>query len=343
MMEATNPIAASVEEELGISAVMPAYNAAHFLQRSLEPLLAMARRGEILEVIVVDDGSTDRSATLAAELGCKVLATGGRKGPGAARNLGAREACGHILWFVDADVIPHEDAARRLVEGFGDPEVVAVFGSYDDRPSAQNFLSQYKNLIHHFVHHQGRSEASTFWSGCGAVRKSPFLDVGGFDTHRYARPSIEDIELGYRLRAARGRILLLPDVQGTHLKEWRLLDLVRTEVWRRAIPWTRLMLERAGLTDDLNVAMGERLRAALAVALLGGVAAAIWDPGLWWLPVALLGAVIWGNWELVKFFHHRKGLGFTAGALLFHQFYYLYSAAAFAWAWLGHQSAKLLR
>jgi len=134
-----------------------------------------------------------------------------------------------------------------------------------------------------------------------------------------------------------------PSVQGTHLKDWRLLDLVRTEVWRRAIPWTRLMLAGTGLTDDLNVAMGERFRAALAAALLGGVVAAVWEPGLWWFPVALLGAVIGGNWELVRFFHHRKGLAFTAAALLFHQFYYLYSATAFAWTWLEHQGAKLIR
>jgi glycosyltransferase involved in cell wall biosynthesis len=321
---------------------MPVYNAVHFLQRSLAPLLAMAQRDEILEVIVVDDGSTDRSAVLAEELGCKVLSTGGRLGPGAARNIGAREATGQILWFVDSDVIAHEDAAQLVVEGFDDPEVVAVFGSYDDRPAAENFLSQYKNLIHHFYHHRGRSEASTFWAGCGAVRRSSFLEVGGFDAQRYPWPSIEDIELGYRLRAAEGRILLLPALQGTHLKDWRLLDLLRTEVWRRALPWTRLMLERTGLSDDLNVAVGERFRAALVAALLVGVAVAVWDPKLWWLPVVFTGAVIGGNWELVKFFRRRKSLAFTAAALLFHQGYYTYSSAAFAWAWVEHRWAKLL-
>ena len=67
------------------------------------------------------------------------------------------------------------------------------------------FLSQYKNLVHHFYHHRGKREASTFWSGCGAVRKQAFLDAGGFDVERYTRPSIEDIELGYRLIKAGGK------------------------------------------------------------------------------------------------------------------------------------------
>ncbi len=50
-----------------------------------------------------------------------------------------------------------------------EPDLAAVFGSYDDEPAAPNFLSQYKNLFHHFVHQQGSAEASTFWSGCGAI------------------------------------------------------------------------------------------------------------------------------------------------------------------------------
>ncbi len=341
-MSRAHPVAATVGEGLRISAVMPAYDAAKFLPRSLPSLVAMAQQGEVLEVIVVDDGSKDDSAGLAAKLGATVISTADRRGPGAARNLGARAAVGDILWFVDADVIPHEDAARRLVEGFARSEVAAIFGSYDDRPSADNFLSQYKNLAHHFYHQKGRGEASTFWAGCGAVRRSRFLDVGGFDADRYPRPSIEDIELGYRLRAAGGRILLLPEVQGTHLKVWRLPDFVRTEVCHRAMPWSRLMLEGTGLTDDLNVAVGERFRAALAGGLLAGGLAAVWNPRLWWLAAALMLAVVSANWELIRFFNHRKGVRFTVGALAFHQLYYLYSAAAFAWSWLELQIAKLL-
>ena len=67
-----------------------------------------------------------------------------------------------ILWFIDADVVVHCDAITYLLNGFRSPQVAAVFGSYDDQPAAQNFLSQYKNLVHHFYHNRGRSEASTF-------------------------------------------------------------------------------------------------------------------------------------------------------------------------------------
>ena len=204
-----------------ISVIMPVYNGRDFIPRSLPPLIAMLRRGELSEVIVVDDTSSDETPTLAAEMGARVIPSGGRLGPGGARNQAAKLALGEILWFVDADVVVHDDAARELRGAFSEPGIVAAFGSYDDVPPAQNFLSQYKNLVHHFYHHRGRTEASTFWAGCGGVRKDAFLKVGGFDVVRYTRPSIEDIELGYRLRAAGGRIVLSPALQGTHLRIYK--------------------------------------------------------------------------------------------------------------------------
>lgn len=329
------------QPECRITVVVPVYNGAHFLPRCLAPLVAMLKRGEVLEVLVVDDGSTDDSAGIATSLGAKVVPTGGRTGVGAARNLAVTAARGDIVWFVDADVVVHLNAARLIARGFTDAAVVAVFGSYDDAPPAKNFLSQYKNLVHHYYHQRAKSEASTFWAGCGAIRRSAFIAVGGFDTKRYMLPSIEDIELGYRLRAAGGRIALLKDLHGTHLKEWRLAGLLHTEIVRRAIPWARLMLERGGLTDDLNVGFAERLRAGLAAGLLlSGVAATIgWVSP--WLSVLVLLLVALANWQLVKLFYQRNGLLFCLAGLLFHQFYYLYSSAAFAWSLITHRIDRL--
>lgn len=317
-----------------ITVIMPVFNADHFLPLALPPLVEMKARGEIVEVLVVDDHSTDRSAACAEELGARVITSPDRAGPGRARNLGAKEAKGEILWFVDADVIAHADGAERIREAFEDAEAVAVFGSYDDAPPAKNFASQYKNLVHHYYHQLGKREASTFWAGCGAVRKAAFLEVGGFDIKRYKRPSIEDIELGYRLRAKGGRILLVHDLKGTHLKHWTVRDMVFTDVFCRALPWARLMLTQVGMTDDLNVSKTERMRAALAGLLVLSFAPALFLPGWAWLPPAFIAAVTAANWRLFDFMRGRKGLAFAFLALLFHQVYYLYSTAAFVWCWL---------
>jgi len=326
---------------LDISVIMPVYNGEDFIVKSLPPLIEMQRRGEVREVIVVDDSSTDASPLIATKLGAKVIPTGGRVGPGAARNQAARIAEGADLWFVDADVVVHDDAVAYIKQGFVSPEVVAVFGSYDDQPAARNFLSQYKNLVHHYYHSRGRSEASTFWAGCGVVKKPAFLKIGGFDTDKYTRPSIEDIELGYRLREAGGRIKLIPGFKSTHLKEWRFINLIHTEVFRRAIPWSRLMLAHTGMIDDLNASWPERLRAGLAgilfLTLLSVVAG--WLP--WWAAVIMAGGVAWANRSLITLFYRNKGLLFAIKGLGFHQLYYLYSSFAFVYSWLEIRIKKM--
>lgn len=324
-----------------ISLIMPVYNGHDYIVKSLPPLIRLLENGELVEVIVVDDSSTDDSSELARQLGANVIPSGGRLGPGAARNMAAKLAKGNILWFVDADVIIHDDAAQLLVENFTDENIVAVFGSYDDQPPAQNFLSQYKNLVHHFYHHKGKREASTFWAGCGAIRKDAFLAVGGFDVEKYTRPSIEDIELGYRLRKAGGKILLVPELQSTHLKVWRFINLIHTEVFCRAIPWSRLMLEQTGIVDDLNVSSQERLRAGLAGLFVLSLLVALAGFIPWWPVLLLVAAIVYSNRSLARLFYKRKGLMFAIAGLAFHQLYYLYSSMAFVYSWFEHRALKV--
>lgn len=249
-----------------VSIVIPAYNAGDCLDRCLD---ALARQDTPpAEIIVVDDGSTDGSIDRAAGGGVTVLKTSGRRGPAEARNAGARAAHSQILFFLDADVCAHEDAIGRVAAAFADPSIDAVIGSYDDDPSSRDFLSQYKNLMHHFVHQTARSEASTFWSGCGAVRREVFLEFSGFD-ESYKRPAIEDIELGYRLRKAGRRILLDRDLHVKHLKRWTFWNLVKTDVLDRGVPWTELILRDQNLPNDLNLQISQRISVGLVYLMLG--------------------------------------------------------------------------
>lgn len=314
-----------------ISAVMPAYNAAALLPQVLAPLLAMLRAGEIAEVLVVDDRSTDDTAAVAAALGARVMVMPRNGGPGAARNLAALHALGDILWLVDSDVVVHPGGPALIAAAFRDPGVHAVFGSYDDAPADRGWMSQYKNLMHRYYHQRAKREATTFWAGCGALRKSAFLAVGGFDVKTYTRPSIEDIELGYRIRAAGGRILLLPDLLGKHLKVWTVKNAIRTDIFARAIPWSRLMIGREGLTDDLNTSKAERLRAGLAGLWMLSVLVLPVAPGLWGLTLALSAAVVAANWPLLAFLYRAAGPGVAIRGGLWHQVYYVYSAVSFVW------------
>jgi GT2 family glycosyltransferase len=179
------------------------------------------------ETIVVADGDTDGSWSVAKEFGAQVLRIPTPQGPARARNLGAATAKGDILLFLDADVAVPQDAVGHIVAAFhDDPALAAVFGSYDDEPAETNFLSQYKNLFHHYVHQTAKDKASTFWTGCGAIRRQVFLQMGGFD-EGYHHPCIEDIELGYRLKRADYSIRLLKQVKVKHLKRWSAMSLLR--------------------------------------------------------------------------------------------------------------------
>ena len=324
-----------------ISVIMPVYNGANVLRASLAPLSAMQRAGEIAEIIVVDDGSTDATVAIATECRARLMHSGGRLGPGGARNVAAPTAIGDVLWFVDADVGVHDDAARLLAAAFRSSGAAAVFGSYDDRPSGRNFLSQYKNLVHHYYHHREGGDADTFWAGCGAVRKDIFLASGGFDAVGYPYPSIEDIELGFRLRKRGLRIVLAPEVQGTHLKVWRLGNLLHTDIFRRALPWSRLIHAKSGLPNALNVGVGERINAVLAAGLVLAIALAGMRLLPFWVPLTVLAAVAIANRRLFAALRHARGPLFAIAGVLFHQLYYLYSSVIYAWSWLERRVRNL--
>lgn len=250
-----------------ISVIVPVFNGGEDLVRCLDALASSSLFPH--ELIVVDDGSTDESRAAAERFGARVLSTPGRSGPAVARNVGARAATGEVLFFIDADVCVQPDSVARVQANFAaDDAPDAVIGSYDDDPAERDFLSQYKNLMHCFVHQSAQEQASTFWSGCGAIRRDVFLEFSGFD-ESYARPAIEDIELGYRLFQAGRRILLDKQLRVKHLKKWTFWKLVKTDVFDRGIPWTELILRDRNMPNDLNLQLSQRVSVALAFVSVG--------------------------------------------------------------------------
>ncbi len=315
-----------------VSVIVPVFNGRLFLPRCLDAIQRSTFRR--FELIVVDDASTDEGPDIARSHGARVLSLPVQSGPGAARNHGVRSASSPIAFFVDADVVIHPDAIERVVNDLdAHPEVAAVFGSYDDRPAESNFLSQYKNLYHRFVHQQGSEDAATFWAGCGAVRRDIFLESGGFDAARYPRPAIEDIELGYRLRCAGHRILLDKQLQGKHLKRWTLRSMLHADIFCRAIPWSQLILASGSILNDLNLKLSERLCAALVVLALALLLVTPFAPGAALVALASIGVVVALNHRLYRFWLDQRGLWFAIRTLPLHCLYYLYSAAAFAYCW----------
>ncbi len=274
-----------------------------------------------------------------------------RSGPAQARNVGAGAARGELLFFIDADVTLRPDAVARVQKIFAShPAIDAVIGSYDDAPGESNFLSQYRNLLHHYVHQHASPQASTFWGACGAVRRSAFWAVGGFDK-RFDQPSVEDIDLGYRLTEAGFQIRLEPTLQIKHLKRWEAMPMIKTDVTRRAVPWTKLLRRRSAIEEDLNLRRDSRVSTVLIYLLLLQLGlSAVWGlarlisgrkPRLahgrslsFAAGTLLLAALTWLNAPLYRFFQRKRGWWFALRVIPWHWLYYAYSGLGFVWGTL---------
>ena len=315
-----------------ISVIVPTYNGGQYLDSCLSALRHCLYVP--YEIMVIDNGSVDHSRKIAHDHGVGIVDCPEPSGPGAARNQGARYAKGEILLFVDADVVIQSDALLRVLAAFQEHEdLAAVFGSYDNQPAAQNFISQYKNLLNHFVHQHSNTEAETFWGGCGAIRADVFHRIGGFNETTYPQASIEDIEMGYRLRRAGYRIVLDKDLQGQHLKEWRFFSLIRTDIFCRAIPWTKLILESRNVVNALNLQRSQRVSVGMVgmaamVSLLTVV-----EPSMSLTALPFLFVALFLNRQLFHFFLRARGFRFAVAALPLQLLYFFYSGVIFATYW----------
>lgn len=324
-----------------VSVIIPVYNGGDKFRRCLSSVKALRTPPE--EVVVVADGDTDGSGKLAEKFDMKVLKRPVSGGPARARNLGAQNATGDILFFIDADVTLPGDAIEQVANSFqNDPDLDALIGSYDDAPFETNFLSQYKNLLHHYVHQTSNRNASTFWGACGAIRREIFLKIGGFD-ERYRHPSIEDIDLGYRLKKAGYGINLLKRIQVKHLKYWDVLSLLKADFFYRALPWTDLILNQGEFIDDLNLKRSSRISVMAVFMLPLTLFGAIFLPWLLVLTIFFMVLLLGLNWDLYRFYKNKRGLRFALKTIPWHWFYFFYSGVAFSIGFAKHKIKSCYR
>ena len=299
-----------------LSVIVPATDDPVTLERCLAGIAASTRVPE--EVLVVREPA--------------------RCGPARARNLAAARATGDLLVFVDADVVVHPDALARVEAAFAaDPSLTALFGSYDAHPAAPGVVSRFRNLLHHHVHHAGAGPASTFWTGLGAVRRHAFTRAGGFDEVRHPR-AMEDVDLGLRLVDAGGLIRLAPEVQGTHLKRWTLVGMVRTDLVDRGMPWVGLMLRRGAAsspTAALNLGGRHRASAAACVVAVAGLAAR--RPGTALGALCVLVAL---NHDFYRLLARQGGAPLAGAGIALHAVHHLTGVASVPAGVLAHLAAR---
>ena len=182
--------------QLSVSIVIPCHNSAATIGETIEACLAQSFSGQI-EVIVVDDGSTDQTAMIVTKYPEVRYLYQSNKGPAAARNRGWRAASGSIVCFTDSDCVPNPCWVARLVAAYNDHQIGGVGGSY----SLLNPDSLLASCIHQEImyrHHRMGKQAVFLGSYNASFRRRVLEEVGGFD-ETYKMASAEDNALSYRV------------------------------------------------------------------------------------------------------------------------------------------------
>jgi GT2 family glycosyltransferase len=285
----------------------------------------------IRELIVYDDCSSDNTAQIARSFGAHVVSGKDNVGPAVGRNRGAMQATADVVVFIDADVVVEPGAIGHLAQAIDGEDVKAAFGAYTDHSRVTHLAGRYANLRHAFTHVDAglRGEvAETFWSGLGAIDRIAFLAVGGFDK-TYARPCIEDVELGVRMRRAGWKIAIVPAARGEHLKNWTLKGLWETDIKHRALPWSKLICQ-GRISGTLNTRPTEMMKTVLAYLTVASAVLAAVLQGAWIAaPVLCFSAFLMLNLPFIRWLGRDSIALAVVGALL-HFLYFLYAAATYA-------------
>lgn len=324
------------ESALALSVIVPAFQASRTLGASIRSIRESCPAGT--EIIVVDDGSFDDTLEIARRFADVVVERPCQAGAARARNDGAQVASGRSFLFVDADVTVNPTAVAGVLAHL-DAGADAVFGAYEalPPPEVRTFATTYKNLLHHYTHGQAAGPAETFWSGFGAVRRDAFLTVAGFDPKVTTSADVEDIHLGYRLRARGFGIVLDPTLRVLHHKRYTIRDVVRSDVLHRAVPWTRAMLTTRTFHSDLNL----RGRSMVAAAVTFAIPSSFALVPLAGPPAAVAGGSLVLVWlglhrHVLSYFRRTWSTGGALGSAGMLYLYYVYGVVGTAMGVAAH-------
>jgi glycosyltransferase involved in cell wall biosynthesis len=227
----------------GLTIVIPTHNRCHTLEKALEAYQAQTALGSIAEILVIDDGSTDSTSSIVAELSKRSVVPirylrQGNKGPATARNWGLREAKTPLILFTDDDIIPTPTlVAEHLAWHTKNPdESVAVLGyvTWSPEVNATPFMIWYGSdgalfSYGHFV--PGSQLEFTDFYSCNVSLKTEFIRRnGGFDED-FKIAAYEDTELAYRLQKAGMKLFYNQSALAFHLQQVSFESACR-RVWK---------------------------------------------------------------------------------------------------------------
>ncbi len=234
-----------------ISVVIPVYNGALTIGRCLEALFASYY--DNFEVLVVDDSSTDRATEIIRRFPCRLISLDGRSGASKARNVGARNSTGEILFFIDADCVVQRDTLSRVERAVVAGEQVVVGGTYTKMPADSRFFSAFQSVFINYSETK-KEKPDYIATHAMAIERSLFEKSGGFPEN--FMPIMEDVEFSHRLRRAGSALRMNPSILVSHFFYFNFMGSLRN-AFRKSMYWTAYSLKNRDLLSDSGTASKE--------------------------------------------------------------------------------------
>ncbi len=222
-----------MEEAKKISVVVAAYNSEKTISATIEALLSQNWPEDDLEIIIADDGSTDRTAEIVKKYPVKYLYQK-NKGPAAARNYGWKSAQGKIVCFTDSDCVPEKKWVSKIIKGYTSDDIAGLGGSYDiANPDSLNAVCIHEEIAQR--HLKIPEEANFLGSFNVSYRRTVLQQVGGFD-ESYTWASAEDNELAYRIKKKGYKLIFNGDIKVAHYHPESIIRYLKSQyrhgIWR---------------------------------------------------------------------------------------------------------------
>jgi len=232
-----------------ISVVVPVYNNAAFIGKCIEGI--RASRYDNYEIIIVDDASSDNTVEIVEKFDVNLIKLKKRESANYCRNIGADEAKGDILLFMDSDVVVEPETLGEVAKIFSEGKLDAIVGVYSVSDDYENLISRYKNLWIRYSYIISDASVDWIFGAISAIKKNVFLQVKGFNRDLHSQNGTDDLELGKRLASENYAIEINEKIEGKHLRHFTLGALLKND-FRRSRWFVALAKDFNGIKNSLK-------------------------------------------------------------------------------------------
>ncbi|MCL4475885.1 MAG: glycosyltransferase [Nitrospirae bacterium] len=315
-----------------VSVIIPNYNGSATIEKCLGA--AFSSDYSRYEVIVVDDCSTDHSTEIIGKFPCTLVRLDRRSGAAKARNMGALQSSGEILFFTDADCILEADTLSRAVRSVKGREGSVIGGTYTRIPYDDTFFSAFQSI---FVHYSETKNTVPDYIATHAMAITPelFRKTGGFSEDFL--PILEDVEFSHRLRRSGSGLIMDPLILVRHIFNFTLMKSLGN-AFRKSMFWTEYSLKNRDVFADSGTASRElkvNVASFFLSALLLFLAYLSGKVLFLFLFPFITSLNLFSSRGLIRAFHQTKGFHFAVAATMFYTMLYpmAVGAGAFAGVW----------